>query len=174
MVAARPVAALAAHVPLRDRPRGDVVIDRMAAVASRAGGTLRVVRRIERRPPVRARADEIRRPFAVHDIPLRAEREVVFADLLEITLLPLTPVDEGNVLAPEFYDCRIGLRKVGNDGVRMLARISHHVRHAGSAPALVDRAMASLARRRSDVSSRLQFRGTHQRHECDAQHSPSP
>ena len=52
VLAAGAVAALAADVPLRDAVVADVEIDRMAAVAERAGRPLHVVGRIERRPPI--------------------------------------------------------------------------------------------------------------------------
>src|SRR5690348_3383939 len=52
MGAARPMTAFAADIPFRDALRFDVVVDRMAAVAQRPGGALRIVGRIERHPPV--------------------------------------------------------------------------------------------------------------------------
>src|SRR5271168_4387918 len=69
--AARPVAALAAHVPLRYLFRVDVVVDRMAAVARGAGWALLVVWRIQRGPPIGAVSHEVWAPHFVDDVPLR-------------------------------------------------------------------------------------------------------
>ncbi len=52
VLAARTVAALAAHVPLGDLLGVDVVANGMAAVARGAGRPLHVVGRIKLRPPI--------------------------------------------------------------------------------------------------------------------------
>src|SRR5579875_696540 len=88
MFAARPVATFAAHIPLRHRFGFYIVIDRMAAVAERACGSLEIVRRIERRPPIGAVLDEILSPHMVCNVPLRWFGIIVIADLCEIALLP--------------------------------------------------------------------------------------
>ena len=62
VIAARSMAFLAANVPLRDGFGLDVVVDRMAAVAERAGGTLHVVGGIEWHPPVGFLRDDIGAP----------------------------------------------------------------------------------------------------------------
>src|ERR1700693_3113520 len=84
VLAARAVAALAAYVPLRHFFRVNVVVDRMAAVACRAGWPLHVVGRIERGPPVRAVGHEIRTPYLIRDVPLRGLRKIVVPHLGEV------------------------------------------------------------------------------------------
>ena len=69
VLAAGPVAPLAADVPLGDGLRLDVVVDRVAAVAERAGRPLHVVGRIVRHPPVGVRLHEVRPPDAVASRP---------------------------------------------------------------------------------------------------------
>src|SRR6516162_994081 len=88
------VAALAANIPLDHTIRMDVVTHGMASVAEWARRTLHVVRRVERRPPVRSVLHEVAAPDAVGDIPLRREYEIVVADPREVTLLPDAPVDQ--------------------------------------------------------------------------------
>src|SRR5579859_654115 len=70
MLACRAVTSFTADIPLGHLMSRNVVIDRMAAVAELAGRPLIIVRREQRRPPVGAVLDEIRRPFFVSDVPL--------------------------------------------------------------------------------------------------------
>src|SRR6267143_1418485 len=70
VLAARTVATFAADVPLNDLFRVNVVVDGVAAVARGAGGSLHVVRRIKRLPPIRSLGDKIRAPDMVGHVPL--------------------------------------------------------------------------------------------------------
>src|SRR5512140_1996781 len=99
--AARTMAAFAADVPLSDLLGVNVVADGMAAVASRAGRSFHVVRRIKIAPPIRARTHEVLAPLVILDLPLDREREIVVADLGEVTLLPNASVNECHLLARE-------------------------------------------------------------------------
>jgi hypothetical protein len=84
----RTVAALAADVPLGHGLGLDVVVDRMAAVAQRAGRPLHVVWRIKLSPPVGIVFDEVAAKNLVRDIPRDRLRIVVVSDLRKIALLP--------------------------------------------------------------------------------------
>ena len=137
VVAARAVARLAADVPLGRLLRSQVVVDRMAAVTERAGRPGVVAAGIELRPPVGAVRDLIRAPLLVRDVPLRAERKVVVADLREVALLPLAAVDPRDLIFRERQQ-RIGLGQVWNDRVGMLLRIADDVGHPRILPAVVD------------------------------------
>src|SRR6202521_3752858 len=136
MLAAWSVATLAADVPLKDAFGVNVVVDGVAAIACGAGGTLHIVWRIERFPPIRSFGYKVGTPNVVGDIPLRRLRKIVIADFCEVTLLPETAVDE----------CYLVLRKlgegicseIGNDGLRMLAGIADDVGHRCLLPSLVD------------------------------------
>src|SRR5271163_827898 len=90
MLASRPVAFLASHVPLRHLFLVDVVIHRMASIAGGTGGPLHIVRRVERLPPVCPLGNEIRPPHAMRHIPLRWLRIVIVSAFREVTLLPHT------------------------------------------------------------------------------------
>ena len=92
--AARPVAAFAAHVPFRDAMIADIEIDGVAAIAERARGSLHIVGRVERRPPIGIVRDEIRAPNAIGDVPLGGLGIIIIPDFGEIALLPDTAVDE--------------------------------------------------------------------------------
>jgi hypothetical protein len=92
-----PVAAFTAHIPLGDGFGVDVVVDRVTTIAERTSGTFGVVGWIDGSPPVCALFGEVRAPHLILDIPLRRQREIVGAFLLEIALLPLAAVDEGDV-----------------------------------------------------------------------------
>src|ERR1700681_3596603 len=99
MLAARPVAALTTDIPFRDSLGLDVVVNRMAAVASRTGGPLHVIGRIYRPPPIPALGrHSIRTPCVIADVPLRRQRKIVVADLCEITLLPKTAVNQCHLI----------------------------------------------------------------------------
>src|ERR1700757_3377417 len=101
---ARAVTSLAADVPLGHGLGLDVVIHGMTAVAKRAGRALKIIRRIQWRPPVRGVGNEILAPNLVRNVPLHRQREVVVADLLEITLFPSAAIDEGDVILSEVED----------------------------------------------------------------------
>src|SRR6202041_2168458 len=98
MLAARPVAFLASHVPLRHLFRVDVVIHRMASIAGGTRWSLHIVRRVERLPPVCAFRHEIGPPHAMRHVPLRGLRIVVVAPFREVSLLPHTPVNQRDVV----------------------------------------------------------------------------
>ncbi len=85
------VAALAANVPLRDLFGLNVVINRVAAVASWPGRSLEIVGRIERFPPVGSLWNKILKPLLVAHVPLRGLRKIIVADFGEIALLPNAP-----------------------------------------------------------------------------------
>ena len=71
VLAARPVAALAAHIPFGDLLRMDVVADRMAAVAQRTSRAVHIVRRIECSPPIASGGRHlVLAPLLVYDFPL--------------------------------------------------------------------------------------------------------
>src|ERR1700754_951348 len=103
--AAGAVAFFAADVPLGDLLCFYVVVDGVASVAGWSGGTLHVVGRGERLPPIRSLRHNVRPPNFMRDIPLRAFREVVVSDFFEITLLPDTAVNEGHIIFCEFSVC---------------------------------------------------------------------
>ena len=123
VLAARSVASLAADVPLGDRLRLDVVVDRVTAVAERSGRPLACCRPDRTAPTSRcSAATKYGAPDLVRHVPLRRQRKVVVADLREIALLPLRSVDERDVVELERQE-RIRLREIGNDGLRMQFRI---------------------------------------------------
>ena len=101
VLAARPVASLAAHIPFRDFLGSDVVVHRVTTVAQRSGRPLEIIGRIVLRPPVRAVLYEIGPPNLVGHVPLRGKHEIIVADLLEIALLPFAAIGEGNVVFRE-------------------------------------------------------------------------
>src|SRR5215831_18493425 len=148
MSAPSAMAPLAADIPFADRFGRDIVVHRMAAIAKRAGRTLEVVSGVKRRSPIGVVRHKIAPPLFVRYVPLRGLRKIIVADLGEITLLPAATVDESDVVFGK-ADERIGLRQIRDDGVRMLARIAHHIRHPRLAPAGVDILVAFLASRRA-------------------------
>src|SRR5580704_12124999 len=101
MRAAWPVAFLATDIPFAYLLGSNVVVDRMTAVAQRAGRPLEIVGWIKRRPPVGAVADEILLPHLVRDVPLRRLWEIIVADLGEVALLPAAAVDECDIVLGE-------------------------------------------------------------------------
>src|SRR5262245_19685369 len=92
MFAARTVATLRSHVPFHDGFCFDVVVDGMTTITQRASRPFHIVRWIERYPPVGVRLYEICTPDFVIDVPLSTKREVIIADLLEVSLLPFAAV----------------------------------------------------------------------------------
>ncbi len=77
VLAPRPVAPLAAYIPLGHRLILDVVIHRMAPIASRPGRPFQVVGRIEGRPPIGSIGHEIGAPYMIGNVPLRRLRKVI-------------------------------------------------------------------------------------------------
>ena len=108
-----PMAAFATHVPFGDRLGMDVVVDRVATIAKRAGRALEVVGRVKRRPPIGAVLDDVRPPRPMDDVPLRGKDKVIVAYLSEVSLLPLASVSERDVFFLE-RDERIGLTEVAD------------------------------------------------------------
>src|SRR5580693_5886544 len=93
------VATFAAHIPLSYLLGVNVIANRMAPVAERPGWTVHVVGRIEGRPPVPSgQRHLVLAPFLVYDFPLHRQREIVVANLREVSLLPDAPVDESNLI----------------------------------------------------------------------------
>src|SRR3984893_6846192 len=99
--ASRPMAFLAAHVPLRHLFRVDVVVDRMATVTSRASGPLHIVRRIKRLPPIRSLGHKILPPNAPRNVPLCGLRKIIVASLREGTPLPNAAVNQRDIVLRE-------------------------------------------------------------------------
>src|SRR5579863_8067555 len=97
------VAFFTADVPFGHRLLLNVVVDRMTSIAQGTSRTLHIVRRVERSPPVGPVFDEIGPPDLVPYIPLRREDEIIITDFLEVALLPLAPVNKGNILLFETH-----------------------------------------------------------------------
>ena len=81
------VALFASHIPFCNSSCLNVVVDRMATIAERAGGALHVVIGVESGPPVGTGRDVIRTPDLVVHIPLRPEREVIIAPFRKVPLI---------------------------------------------------------------------------------------
>ena len=152
------VAALAADIPLGDGFGFDVVVDGVTAVAERPRRALGVFGRIEGGPPIRAFRHAVGAPNLVHHVPLCGEREVIVADLLEVTLLPVAAIDKGDVVDRE-REQRMRHRQIGNDRVGMLLRIAHDIGHPRLTPAVIDFLMALAARGGAAVVCRRYRRG---------------
>src|ERR1700732_3664937 len=103
MLTSRTVTLFASYVPFGDRLSLDVVVDRVAGVAQRAGRARGVRLWIELCPPIRSIRHVVGAPDLMVYIPLRAQREVVVADFLKVTLFPLSPINERNVLLLESH-----------------------------------------------------------------------
>src|SRR6267143_3360959 len=149
MVAAGSVAAPAADVPLQDLLGMNVVVDGVAAIAGGAGGTLHIVWRIERFPPIRSFGYKVGTPNVVGDIPLRRLRKIVIANSCEVALLPEAAVDECYLVLRELGEEICG--EIGNDGLGMLTGIPDDVGHGRLLPALVDLLVAFFAGQRARV-----------------------
>src|SRR5580704_1474661 len=153
VLAAWPVTLFAANVPLRHLFGVDVVVDGVASIAGWAGRPLHIVRRIVWLPPVSSLGDEIWPPNSMANIPLRRLGKVIVSSLREVTLLPKAAVNQCDLVFCEFGN---GIRReIGNDGVRMVARIANHIRHGGFSPVFVNLRVALLAGLRARVVSRL-------------------
>src|SRR5580704_3532881 len=98
MLATRPVALFTANIPFRDLFRMNVVVHRVATVASGSCWPLHIVRRIEWLPPISAFGHEVRPPYMIGDVPLGGFGKVVVANFREISLLPNASVDERDLL----------------------------------------------------------------------------
>src|SRR5579862_2891963 len=141
------MALLAADIPFGRRLGRDVVVDRVAAIAQRARGASGIVAsgvRIMRHPPIAVGRDMVRKPSFVRNVPLRGEREIVIANLPEISLLPAAAIDEGNILLLEGKH-RVRFGKVRYQRIGMDLWIAYHVRHPSLAPASVDVPMTAFA-----------------------------
>ena len=143
------VALFAAYVPFRDLLGLDVVVDRVATVAEGSGGARGIATGVVDGPPVGVGGDLIGAPDLVFDVPLCAERKVVVADFLEVTLLPLAAVGEGDVFLFE-GDQGVGCGEVREDGFGMEFGVEDDVCHSGFGPAAVDFRVAGLAGLGSD------------------------
>src|SRR5215469_5247525 len=128
----------------------------MAAIAERPGRPLRIVAGIgiERRPPVAAGVGHmVFRPFLGPDVPLNWQGIVIVARLLEIALLPVASIDEGNVVLRDPGQSVRYRRKVRYDGVGMGPGIAHDVGHAGLLPARINFLVTVLAGFRAHIMS---------------------
>ena len=148
MQAPRPVALLAAHIPLRHLMSLHVVVHRMTPVTRRPRRPVKVRRPIKRHPPIRTVLHVIRQPFLLRHVPLRRQRIVVIPALRKIPLLPPAPIHKRNLIDPERHH-RIGVQKIPKHRLRMLLRIAHHIRHPRLLPARIRRRMTTLAALRS-------------------------
>src|SRR3954447_9812971 len=88
VLAAWAVTLFAADIPFARLLGVDVVVHRMAAIAKRARGALKIIPRIERRPPILIGFDDVLPPNLVHDVPLGGFYVIVIPDLLEVSLFP--------------------------------------------------------------------------------------
>lgn len=154
VLTARTVTFFAAYVPLGDLTGGEVVVYGVAAVAGGARGSVGVGLAIMRRPPVGTIGDMIGQPFAMLDVPLRGEREVVAAAFLKIALLPAAAIDECDLVECEGAD-RIRICKVAEHRAGMELRIANDIGHPGLPPAVVGCFVAWPASGRADECSRV-------------------
>src|SRR5690242_16559606 len=146
--ASRAVAALAPNIPLHDLFGANVVVDGMAAIASGTGGTLKIVWRIKRRPPIRAVGHKIGPPNFASYVPLRRLRIIVITDFRKVALLPQAPINERNLFLGEFLE---GIRgEIWDYGIGILTRVSHHIGHWRLFPVRIDFLVAFLASLRSE------------------------
>src|SRR5581483_5618692 len=98
MFTSRPVTTLTTYIPFGYPLGVNVVSDGMAAIARWPGWAFHIVGRVILRPPIRPGADEIFAPNMILNFPLSRQRIVVVADLGEVTLLPNTAVNEGDLV----------------------------------------------------------------------------
>src|SRR5579872_5569817 len=136
MFTARAMTALTTDVPLGDLFGVNVVSNRMATVAGGASRALHVVGRIILCPPISARFYEVFTPHMVFYFPLHRQRVIIVADLCEVTLLPEAAINESYLLTGKFRD--VVSRKIGNNGVRMLVKVTDNIRHWGLLPTIVN------------------------------------
>src|SRR6202012_1533714 len=130
------VTLLAADVPFGNLAGGEIVIDRVAAVAGGTGGAVGIGLAVVGCPPVGAVRDVIGQPLAMRDVPLRGERKGVATTVFEIALLKCAAVDERDLIEREGAD-RVRVCEVAKHGVGMRPRIANDVGHAGLAPPVV-------------------------------------
>src|SRR4249919_1849936 len=120
------MAGLAADVPLRGLLCADVIADGVTAIAGWPRGTLEITRGVIGGPPIGAGVcDVVRTPGLVADVPLDRKRIIVVAGAGEVALLPLTPVDEGDLIEGKGRD--LVRSQIRNDRVGMFARVTHDV-----------------------------------------------
>ena len=111
------VALFTSHIPLRNRFRLNVIVDRMATVAERSSRPLHVVIGVESGPPVGAGCDLISPPDLMIRIPLRTKWEIIIAPFREVTLLPPAAIRERYILFREFHQ-RVRFGEIRDDRVR--------------------------------------------------------
>src|SRR5580704_172922 len=104
VLAAGPVAFFASHVPFRHLLGSDVVVNRVASVASRASRSLPVIGRIKRFPPVSSLGNKIGTPHAVGNVPLRGLGKVIISYLGEVALLPKAAVNQRDIILSKVGD----------------------------------------------------------------------
>src|ERR1700722_14943540 len=147
------VAAFAAHIPLSYLLGVNVIANRVAPVAERPRWTVHVVEWIEGSPPVPSGLRHlVLAPFLIDDFPLHRQREIVVADLREVSLFPDAPVDESNLIFGELV--HVVRCEVRNDCIGMLARVADNVRHRRFLPTLIDFRVALFTSLRPDVVRR--------------------
>jgi len=157
MQTARPMALLAAYIPLRHMLGLNVIVHRMTPITGRPGRPVKITRAIKRQPPVRSRLRVIRQPSTLLHVPLRRQRIVVVPALRKKSLLPPAPIHKRNIIEPE-GDERIRMSKIRKHSLRMLLRIAHNICHPSLFPSLVRCRVASLAALRSNKVSRRSLR----------------
>ena len=143
------VALLAAYVPFGNGFCLDVVIDRMAAITKRPGGSQHIVGWIKTNPPVGVGRDHVSPPNLMGHIPLRPERIVVITLFCEVPLFPLTAVYEGNIVDGEFHE-RVWFGEIGKDRVGVRFGVADDVGHSSLAPTRIDKGVTGLARCRAN------------------------
>ena len=157
MFAAGAVTFFAGHIPFCNLLCFQIVIQRMAAIAKRTCGPLKITGWIKLCPPIRAVGNVIGKPAIVFDVPLRGQNKIIVAALGEIALLPATAINERNLTEIE-SDVNGRMREIAEDSFGMFLRIAHHVGHARLLPAFVERFVTFLAIFRADEMGFL-FRG---------------
>jgi hypothetical protein len=145
------MALLAPDIPFRNSFRPDVVVDRMATIAERAGRPLHVVIGVEGCPPVGAGGDLICTPDLMVHVPLRAERKVIIAALRKVPLLPFAAVNKSDIVFCELHQ-RVGFGNIGDDRFRVDLWVAYYIGHPGLAPSAVNGWMAGLAGRRTSIA----------------------
>src|ERR1700722_8362015 len=141
-------------VPFGDMFRLYVVVHGVASIAGRPGGAIKVCWPVERNPPISARLDMIRKPFAFLHVPLRLQGVIVVATLREIALLEPTPVDKGDLIQVEGAYW-VSVRAVGEHCLGVHLGVLDDVCHTGFLPPVIGILMAPLATRRADEVSLL-------------------
>ena len=149
MAFTRTMAGFAPDVPFGRHLGLDVVVDRVTPITQRSCGALHLIVRVEVSPPVGARFRMIPSPLSVANIPLSGEHKEVIPVSGEVTLLPLAPVRERDVIGPK-RDQWILRVEVGQNCGWSFERILQHVGHQRVLPPCVDVEMTVPAGRRPD------------------------